>query len=179
MWWKYVSSLIAHLGTMKVRSAIRNALDGTVPQEVKAQGTTKPRRKKPDYDNFVGVQWGGGCKSRLIVGRCGGTNEKAITAYSCGLPPWQPWWKQQGVTQSSCFGAADSDSFNSNWARRPYSNYPIVPPSFARAQFFNTSLHINALTQCPQQVRCKHLKETTDKIMSTRTIQVFSTKMQT
>ena len=74
-------------------------------------------------------------KSRfLIVGRWGDTNKKAMTSYSCGLPPWQPWWKQQGVTQSSCFGAADSYSFNSNWTRRPYSNHPFVPPSFARAQ---------------------------------------------
>ena len=83
-----------------------------------------------------------------------------MTGFSRGLPPWQPWWNLQGVTQQSCFGAANSDPFNSNLARRPYSNYPIVPPSFARAQFFNTSLRINALTHCPQQVRRRRLKET-------------------
>ena len=116
-------------------------------EEVGQQGATRGEHrvlldqdaKSPDYDNsFVSVFTGGGVsKSRfLIVGRQGVTNEKAMTGYSCGLPPWQPWWKQQGVTQSSCFGDADSYSLNSNWTCRPYSsNHPIVPPSFARAQF--------------------------------------------
>ena len=85
-----------------------------------------------------------------------------MTCYGCGLPLWQFWLNDRREKCCWCLRAPSSNFVPQNFERQTYSPYHFVPPPFVGRPYPVTALRINALTQCPKQVRRKRLKEAGD-----------------